>query len=276
MLRVRGARSLVGTVSRSMSKASLLAVLFGRWICGTAFGGGYFYFDNIDGTTPGGPVTISTAPGTFNPVGGPPGADIGSNYTASLFWLDCTVTNHDVFDASNPNLYAHVDTRVYGTTSTDGLGWAGFFLADEIFLPGPTGMVITAQIRAWYNGNGVYSNYFQAQAAGQNVGESNPVKVYLEVPLTAGTTMDGLQLFSVGVIPLGLQIAASGLGARSNAFSFNLTGPPGATVIIEATTNLADSDWSPLQTNVLLSQLMTFQDLLWTNYPQRYYRMRTQ
>src|SRR5882757_9840518 len=85
----------------------------------SALGQGNLFFDNVN-VIPGlAPVTISSAPGTFNPADGPGGAYVGADYTASLYFLNGIVTNQAVFDSSNPILSAAFDTPFAGVT---GLG----------------------------------------------------------------------------------------------------------------------------------------------------------
>jgi len=62
------------------------------------------------------------------------------------------------------------------------------------------------------------------------------------------------------------------LGVYSNQFGFKLTGYPGSSVVVEASTNL--NDWLPLQTNTLTFAPLAFADADYTNYPNRYYRLR--
>ena len=44
---------------------------------------------------------------------------------------------------------------------------------------------------------------------------------------------------------------------------------------MEARTNLADPVWSPLETNTLSGGSFYFSDPEWTNYPVRFYRVRS-
>jgi hypothetical protein len=51
-----------------------------------------------------------------------------------------------------------------------------------------------------------------------------------------------------------------------------------ATVVVEASTNLAVLDWQPLQTNTIVATngFFFFSDANWTNYPGRFYRVIAQ
>jgi hypothetical protein len=73
-----------------------------------------------------------------------------------------------------------------------------------------------------------------------------------------------------------MQSADASLGIRRNQFGFNVTWASGMTVVVEASTNLNGSTWIPLQTNTLANGPVYFSDATWTNYPARFYRIRSQ
>jgi hypothetical protein len=183
----------------------------------STLGQGNLAFNNGDVTPGPAPVTISSAPGTFNPADGSGGAYVGGDYTASLYFLNGIVTNQAVFDSSNPILSALFNTPFLGVTgvgpnhgpTTDG---AGLFGANQNYLGAATGQVVTIQVRAWYNGDGLYTSYDQALAAGQNVGEANPVSLFLAVGAGALPNLDGLLPFTVRVVPEPSVYALLGLG----------------------------------------------------------------
>jgi uncharacterized repeat protein (TIGR03803 family) len=81
-------------------------------------------------------------------------------------------------------------------------------------------------------------------------------------------------IFSLNLAPQ-IQVSDASFGVRSNCFGFNVTGISNQVVIIEACTDLATSQWVPLQTNTLGSEPFFFSDPAWTNYPGRYYRAIT-
>jgi hypothetical protein len=65
----------------------------------------------------------------------------------------------------------------------------------------------------------------------------------------------------------------AGFGGQTNPFGFNITWASGQTVVVEASTNLID--WGPVQTNTLTTGSAYFSDSEWTNYPGRFYRLRS-
>jgi len=65
-----------------------------------------------------------------------------------------------------------------------------------------------------------------------------------------------------------------GLGITTNGFGFTISWAPYASIVVEACTNLSNPVWSPVSTNSLLNGTNCFCDPSWTNYPNRFYRVR--
>lgn len=63
-------------------------------------------------------------------------------------------------------------------------------------------------------------------------------------------------------------------GVFSNQFGFNIAWASGRTVVVEACTNLFSPIWTPVSTNILVGGTSYFSDPQWTNYPDRFYRLR--
>ena len=73
-----------------------------------------------------------------------------------------------------------------------------------------------------------------------------------------------------------VQTSGPNFGERTNQFGFTITWASGGTVVVEASTNLANPTWYPLATNTLTSGGSSyFSDPTWTNYPGRFYRLRS-
>ena len=69
-------------------------------------------------------------------------------------------------------------------------------------------------------------------------------------------------------------------GVRTNRFGFNITGSSNLVIVVEACTNFANPVWTAVSTNTLNSFVGTngtayFSDAQWTNYPGRFYRLRS-
>ena len=64
-------------------------------------------------------------------------------------------------------------------------------------------------------------------------------------------------------------------GVRTNRFGFNLTGSSNLVIVVEACTNLFNPIWRPVQTNTLTTGAAYFSDSQWTNFPSRFYHLRS-
>ena len=64
-------------------------------------------------------------------------------------------------------------------------------------------------------------------------------------------------------------------GLRTNQFGFTISWATNASVVVEACTDLAPSDWSPVGTNTLVEGWSYFSDPECTNYANRFYRLRS-
>jgi hypothetical protein len=62
-------------------------------------------------------------------------------------------------------------------------------------------------------------------------------------------------------------------GVRTNQFGFTISWAGERTIIVEASTNLANGIWLPLSTNTLVDGSFYFSDLQSTNYRARFYRL---
>jgi len=71
------------------------------------------------------------------------------------------------------------------------------------------------------------------------------------------------------------QTGDGSFGVQTNQFGFNITWPGATSVVVEACTDLGNSVWSPVATNTLTGGSSYFCDPQWTNYPGRFYRLRS-
>jgi hypothetical protein len=67
----------------------------------------------------------------------------------------------------------------------------------------------------------------------------------------------------------------SSFGVRTNRFGFMISWATNIGVVVEACTDLANPVWTPLRTNTLTRGTAYFSDPQWTNYPARFYRLRS-
>jgi hypothetical protein len=64
-----------------------------------------------------------------------------------------------------------------------------------------------------------------------------------------------------------------GFGVQPGGFGFTISWATNASVVVEATTNLAHPVWLPMSTSPLTGGTSYFSDPQWTNYPERFYRV---
>jgi Beta-propeller repeat len=72
-----------------------------------------------------------------------------------------------------------------------------------------------------------------------------------------------------------IQTADASFGVRTNRFGFNITSATNLVVVVEASTNLTNPVWIPVSTNAITGGTSYFSDPQWTNYPGRFYRIRS-
>jgi hypothetical protein len=121
------------------------------------------------------------------------------------------------------------------------------------------------------------SVYFKGNAPSLNgsyvfFGDKNVTVYYL-----LGTTNWGA---TFGGCPTALwkpkaQTSDASFGVQTNQFGFNITWASDQTVVVEACTNLANPIWTPAATNTLTGGSSYFSDAHWTNFPGRFYRLRS-
>jgi hypothetical protein len=64
-------------------------------------------------------------------------------------------------------------------------------------------------------------------------------------------------------------------GVQTNCFGFSISWATNISVVVEACTDLANPVWSSVATNTLTAGTSYFSDSQWTNYPGRFYRLRS-
>ena len=74
-----------------------------------------------------------------------------------------------------------------------------------------------------------------------------------------------------------IQPAAAHLNdpANASAFGFSVAGTTNIPVVVEASTNLGAGPWVVLQSTTLTNGVLNFSDPAWTNFPGRFYRIRS-
>ena len=107
-------------------------------------------------------------------------------------------------------------------------------------------------------------------------GDNNATIYYLPGTTGWGTTF-GVRPTALWFLPNPVILNnGPSFGAQTNRFGFTISWATNIPVVVEASTSLVNPTWSPLRTNTLSGGSAYFSDPAWTNYPTRFYRLRSQ
>jgi len=133
---------------------------------------------------------------------------------------------------------------------------------------------------AFYNCTSLTSVYFQGNAPTPTndlsvfANDNNVTAYYLPGTTGWGASFDGLPT-ALGFLPYPVIINSPSFGVQTNCFGFTIAWATNISVVVEACTNLTNPVWQPVQTNMLTTDSAYFSDPQWTNYPSRFYRLRS-
>jgi len=130
-------------------------------------------------------------------------------------------------------------------------------------------------------GGGGYGTYYEGGYGvngyggfgGGSIIDSSAITNLAEVSGIASpddSTNGEIIIITVPPPPLAISTTGAAFGFTNGVFGFNVSGPSGASVVIQASTDL--KTWIPLQTNLLGSGPLYFSDPQSTNNVQRFYR----
>jgi hypothetical protein len=126
----------------------------------------------------------------------------------------------------------------------------------------------------YFEGNAPYAEWI---IPGQDTMFSgdNYVTVYY-LPGTSGwsSTFGGVPTVA-WFLPNPLVLNFDSFGVQDKQFGFIISWATNNPVVVEACTNLANQIWSAVSTNTLIGGWSYFTDPQWTNYPSRFYRLRS-
>ncbi len=106
-----------------------------------------------------------------------------------------------------------------------------------------------------------------------DVGGSRPTVYYLPGTTGWGRTFGGRPT-ALWVRPNPVILSGS-VGIQTNQLGFTISWATNNSVVVEASTTLTNPTWSPVATNTLSGGTAYFSDSQWTNYPTRFYRVRS-
>jgi len=120
--------------------------------------------------------------------------------------------------------------------------------------------------------NGLRKIYFAGNAPGSDssvlIGDTNLTVYYL--PATSGWSNTFTYFPTAPWLPQ-IQTAGGGFGIQNGQFGFNLNWAAGQSVTVQASANLANPVWTPVQSVLLTNGSYYFSEPLQTNGPGRYY-----
>jgi hypothetical protein len=140
--------------------------------------------------------------------------------------------------------------------------------------------VISIANYAFYNCWSLTSVYFQGNAPiiiGHSVfSESRVNETIYYLPGTTGwgATFGGRPT-ATWYLPYPLILNSPSFGVQTNGFGFIISWATNISVVVEACTNFVNPVWQAVQTNTLTGGWCYFSDPDWTNYPVRFYRLRS-
>ncbi len=130
---------------------------------------------------------------------------------------------------------------------------------------------------AFYYCSSLTSVYFQGNCPGYEGavfdGDNNATIYYLPGTRGWGTIFGGCPT-ALWVRPDPVILSGSG-GIQTNQFSFTTSWATNLSVVVEASTTLTNPTWSSVATNILTGGTLYFSDPQWTEYPTRFYRIRS-
>jgi hypothetical protein len=132
---------------------------------------------------------------------------------------------------------------------------------------------------AFYSCVSLTSDYFNGNAPslGSDVfaGDSKTTLYYLPGTTGWGTTLGGRPTAPWMLSNPVILNNSPSFGLQTNGFGFMISWATNIPVVVEACKNPANSAWYPLATNTLSGGSSYFSDPQWTNYPARFYRLRS-
>jgi hypothetical protein len=140
---------------------------------------------------------------------------------------------------------------------------------------------------AFENCTSLHNIYFQDNAPSIDYSlsqdapfEWDPGTVYYLPGTTGWGTTYGASPYAYGLPAVLWNPQGGSFGVQSNQFGFNIAGSSNLVIVVEAATNLFDPVWISVGTNTLNTFIGTngtayFSDPQWTNYPGRFYRLRS-
>lgn len=213
-------------------------------------------------------------------------SDSVTNIGEDAFYLCSGLTNvtigNSVTSIGEDAFFGSGLTSVTISDSVTSIGEYAFFDCTSLTSVTISDSVTNIGVAAFGNCYGLHQAYFQGKAplvdgaagsADSTVFQDDLGTVYYLPGTTGWGSTYGGWLTALWYQPQP-QILGSGLGVQNKQFGFIISWATNLSVVVEASTNLANPVWIPVSTNSLVNGTNAFTDPSWTNYPQRFYRVQ--
>ena len=164
--------------------------------------------------------------------------------------------------------------RVRNSVTTIGAGAFGSCLGlTNLTIPDSVGSIGNRAFSHCFN---LTSVYFQGNAPNVDIPvfflDDSATVYYLPGTLGWGPSFGGVP--AVLWNPL-MQTTGRSFGTQGEQFGITITGTANIPILVEACTNLASASWTSLRSCTITNGSIYFSDPQWTNYPRRFYRIRS-
>jgi hypothetical protein len=140
------------------------------------------------------------------------------------------------------------------------------------------GLMVTSIAAEAFSGSSLTSVYFEGHAPAADssvfVSDDNVTAYYLPGATGWGEFSANTGLPALLWNPV-IQTNGGSFGLSNNQFGFNILGTSNIPIVVEVCLDLANADWTSLASLTLTNGLFAFNDPQWTNYPTRFYRIRS-
>jgi hypothetical protein len=147
---------------------------------------------------------------------------------------------------------------------------------ENITIPGSVTNIADHAFYTTFYPSNLKGIYFQGNAPDVGsyafYGNYNATVYYLPGTINWNSTLGGLPAVLWNPQP---QTGDGRFGVQTNGFGFNIIGTPDIPIVVDAGTNVAPSSWLPLFNGTISNGEVYFIDPQWTNYPSRFYRIRS-
>jgi hypothetical protein len=205
---------------------------------------------------------------------------IGSNTFNNCFALQNVTIPDSVTNLAYSTFYDCTSLiKVTIGAKVANIGEKAFFLCSDLTEVTLPGSVTSIGTNAFWSCSRLTSAYFKgnAPAADSSVfSYCNYATVYY-LPGTVGwSSTFGGRPTALWFLPNPMILNFEpNFGVQTNGFGFTISWATNIPVVVEACTNFVNPAWQPVATNTLTNGSFYFSDPQWTNYPGRFYRLRS-